>query len=30
MHRIAALFVVGTYWVIYSLLLAGSAMAQDR
>jgi hypothetical protein len=30
MHRIATLFVVATCWVIYSLLLAGSAMAQDR
>jgi hypothetical protein len=24
MHRIAALFIVGTCWVIYSLLLAGA------
>jgi hypothetical protein len=30
MHRIAALFVVATCWVIYWLLLADSAMAQDR
>ena len=30
MHRIAALSVVAMCWVIYSLLLAGSAMAQDR
>ena len=30
MHRIAALSVVATCWVIYSLLLAGSAMAQDQ
>jgi hypothetical protein len=29
MHRIAALFVVATCWVIYSLLLVGSAVAQD-
>ena len=30
MHRIATLSVVATCWFIYSLLLAGSAMAQDR
>ena len=30
MRRIATLLVVATCWVIYSLLLAGSAMAQDR
>ena len=30
MHRIAALSVVATCWVIYSLVLAGSAMAQDQ
>jgi hypothetical protein len=30
MHRIAALSVVATCRVIYSLLLAGSAMAQDQ
>jgi hypothetical protein len=30
MHRIATLFFVATCWIIYSLLLAGSAMAQER
>jgi len=30
MHRIAALSVVATCWVIYSLLLAGSATAQEQ
>jgi hypothetical protein len=30
MHRIATLFIVAICWVIYSLLLAGSAIAQDR
>jgi len=30
MHRTATLFVFATYWVIYSILLAGAAVAQDR
>jgi hypothetical protein len=30
MHRIAALFIVGTCWVIYSLLLAGAAVVAGR
>jgi hypothetical protein len=30
MHRIAALSVVATCWIVYSLVLAGSAVAQDQ